>query len=151
MLKKLITLALLTCFFIMGTYAAPKNDLLPLGTVEINKVVYQVEVADNDVARMQGLSGRSSLGKNKGMYFVFPYAETLSFWMKDMQFPLDIVWIKDQVVIGVSRNIPPPAPETTLQDLIHYVSPQPADSVLELNANAASNIQIGDKVVSRSK
>lgn len=147
MFKKSITLALFTCFFIVGAYANPKENPLPLGTVKINNAVYQVEVADNDATRMQGLSGRSALGKNSGMYFVFPYAKTLTFWMKDMQFPLDIVWIKNQVVIGISRNIPPPVPGTALQDLTRYVSPQPADRVLELNADAASSIQVGDKVV----
>ncbi|HVV68078.1 MAG TPA: DUF192 domain-containing protein [Gammaproteobacteria bacterium] len=151
MFKKLITIIFLTSFFIIATYANAKSNPLPLGTVKINSIVYQVEVADNDATRMQGLSGRSALGKNKGMYFVFPYAKTLSFWMRDMQFPLDIVWIKDQVVIGISRNIPPPAPGTLLQDLAHYISPQPADRVLELNANAASTIQIGDTVVFSSK
>jgi uncharacterized membrane protein (UPF0127 family) len=150
MLKKSITL-LFACFFIISAYGAAQNNQskLPLGIVSINHAVFQVEIADNDATRMQGLSGRLALGKDKGMYFVFPFARTLSFWMKDMRFPLDIVWIKDNAVIGVSRDILSPASGTALQDLKRYNSPQPADSVLELDAGSAraAGIEVGNKVV----
>ncbi|WP_425354760.1 DUF192 domain-containing protein, partial [Listeria monocytogenes] len=53
-----------------------------------------------------GLSGRSSLGINSGMFFIFDYEHLPRFWMKDMQFPIDIVWInKDMKIIGVEKNL----------------------------------------------
>ncbi len=152
MLKKIsIFLLAMICLYTISAceVSNDKSKKLPSGTVTINNHVFAVEVAENDVTRAQGLSGRATLGEGKGMYFVFPTATVQSFWMKEMHFPLDMIWINDNQVVGVTADIPPPAAGTKLQDLKHYTSTQPANAVLELDVGsaAASHIQAGDKVI----
>lgn len=81
----------------------------------------------------KGLSGRKSLDENAGMLFVFPTTEVRRFWMKDMNFPIDIFWIRDGKVAGMAKELPPPKngiiPDAT--------SPEPVNYVLETNAGFA--------------
>ncbi len=67
--------------------------------VEVNGKNISAEVADNDGKRTKGLSGRRKLGKNSGMLFVFPNADTRVFWMKDCLLDLDIAYIDSNNII----------------------------------------------------
>lgn len=98
-----------------------------------------VELADTPVKRQQGLSGRSSLPTQSGMLFIFPYPDKHAFWMKDMRFPLDFVWIRNGRVVEISPNISPPK---TL------VPSQLVDEVLEISAGSANkyDITVGSNV-----
>ncbi len=51
-----------------------------------------VYLAKNKKSREKGLSHFSSLKKNQGMLFIFPNEEKHAFWMKEMKFPIDILW-----------------------------------------------------------
>ncbi len=80
------------------------------------------------------------------MLFVFPKADYYPFWMPDMHFPLDIIWIgADKKIISISENIPPLLDKTKPT---YYLSPKPAQYVLEVKAGFAKkhNIKIGDTV-----
>jgi len=106
---------------------------------------HQVEVEKvNSLAAERGLSNRRSLGENQGMLFVFDGYATPGFWMKEMNFPLDIIWIKDGTVTGLENNLPPEGerPQKIYRPLtlINYA--------LEVNAGWAdrNNIKIGDQV-----
>ena len=116
-------------------------------SVTIAEQTLSVQVADTPELREQGLSGRESLGENEGMLFKFPVAGKYGFWMKDMKFPLDLIWIKDGKVAEVTLNA---KPEPGVQDsaLYRYVSQQEIDSVLEVNAGWAvqNKIRVGDSV-----
>jgi uncharacterized membrane protein (UPF0127 family) len=70
------------------------------------------------------------------------------FWMKDMRFDLDIVWIKDNKIIGIAKNIPKPAAGTADEKLPTYSPPSPIDQVLEVNAGWTDKYKIktGDEV-----
>lgn len=82
------------------------------------------------------------------MLFVYSQPSIHQFWMKDMQFPIDIIWIDNGKVVGITDNVPPPDPNTTLNQLPTYSSPQPVSAVLEVNAGYAAmyNIMAGDPV-----
>lgn len=97
----------------------------------INGSYIALEIADTADERSQGLSGRSSLGANAGMLFVFDNQVQPGFWMNDMNFALDIVWIRGTTIVDITENIPPPAPDEALE--IYYPN-TPADKVLEVNA-----------------
>ena len=98
-----------------------------------------VEVADTQAAQQQGLSGRESLAEGTGMLFVFDQERFLSFWMKDMNFPLDMVWIDASCeVVDISRDVPIPEPGQTLAGLPTYGPETPAMYVLEINAGASA-------------
>ena len=58
-----------------------------------------VRIADTEKTRELGLSHFKSLPRDQGMLFVFPQIGMYGFWMKDMQFPLDIIWINDSFTI----------------------------------------------------
>ncbi len=67
-----------------------------------------LEIADTGVLRMQGLSGHPPLAQNEGMLFVFPADDKHSFWMKDMLFSIDILWLDSEYrIVDVKENATP--------------------------------------------
>lgn len=112
-----------------------------------NKDVY-VEVADDDLSRQKGLSGKTGLGDNEGMLFVFPSQDIRPrFWMKDMFIPIDIVWINDGKIVQIDRDVQP-EPGVEDNDLAFYMPSDPIDYVLEVNAGFCEKnlIEVGDLV-----
>jgi uncharacterized membrane protein (UPF0127 family) len=111
------------------------------------KAALNVEIADTDQARALGLGNRSSLGANSGMLFLFPTAKIPQFWMKGMKFPLDMIWINGDTIIGFEQKIPQPT-GTSGETLPIYSPTQPVDKVLEVNSGfvQAHGIVAGDKL-----
>ncbi len=108
-----------------------------------------VELAVTPDERNQGLSGHPPLADNEGMLFVFENEAKWVFWMKDMLFPLDMVWIDSRcTVVDVTENAPKPEPGQGLGDLPHFSPKTLAQYVLEVNAGTAqrTRISIGDQV-----
>lgn len=112
-----------------------------------------VEIADTNEKRLKGLGQRGSLQENSGMLFVFDQKNTIrSFWMKDMGFPLDFVWIKNGKVSQIDKNVPFPPPGTDDSKLTIYTSNLPVDYVLEVNAGFCDKNEIKvDDIVDLSK
>ena len=80
----------------------------PRGTVKIDDVVLEVQIADTDPRQTRGLMFQKQLPLDQGMLFVFDDANKRSIWMLNMQFPLDILWIDDNgKVVFIEKNIPP--------------------------------------------
>ena len=66
------------------------------------------EVVDNDNTRAKGLSGRDAIASHAAMVFVFDAPDMRCFWMKDMKFPIDIVWVNaDKVVVAIEPSVSP--------------------------------------------
>ncbi len=105
------------------------------GTVTIGEdVTVRVSVAANSRSRERGLSGRESLAADEGMLFLFERKDTFGFWMKDMRFPIDIVWIDGTSVADITTDVPVPVPGERLP----LFSPRvPVDKVLEVPAGFA--------------
>ncbi|OGY64488.1 MAG: hypothetical protein A3I24_03920 [Candidatus Harrisonbacteria bacterium RIFCSPLOWO2_02_FULL_41_13b] len=118
---------------------------LTVSKVKIGLAAFDVEVADTAFLQTKGLSGRESLPKNYGMLFIFDDLQKRSFWMKDVQFPLDFVWIRDNKVVGMVYGAEPEVGD----NLTIYESPELVDMVLEVNAGELTNygIKIGDAVI----
>lgn len=117
--------------------------------VTVGDVAFKAEVADTTPKRVRGLSGRESLPPQTGMLFVFDDGAASAFWMKDMRFPLDFVWIgADCTVVDITENVPNPAPDTPDSALPTYGSALPAAYNLEINAGetAQLGLQVGDEV-----
>lgn len=124
-----------------------------ISKIEINGKVFEVEIADTILKKTKGLSGRKCLKSGgmicpesaEGMLFVFSNPSKRSFWMKDMRFGLDIVWINGDKIVDISKNVPPPESGESPP----VVSPsEAADKVLELPAGSAEKfgIKIGDEL-----
>lgn len=111
-----------------------------------SKVKMSVEVAKKDFELSKGLSGRKSLAENSGMLFEIGERRFVTFWMKDMLFPIDIIWIDRELIVGITKNCPIPKDKN---NFLTFKSPQPVTSVLEVNAGFTNikNISIGDKFI----
>jgi uncharacterized membrane protein (UPF0127 family) len=67
-----------------------------------------IETADTKEKRLIGLSNRSNLAANQGMFFVFEEPGYHRIWMKDMNFPIDIIWLNDvKQVVSIKENVTP--------------------------------------------
>ena len=106
-------------------------------------VIFNVEVADNETVMKKGLSGRASLPQESGMFFVLEDEAKLGFWMKDMNFPIDMVFFnKDLTVTEINENAIPCSAECPV-----YFTQAPAQYALEINEGLAKkyNIAKGNK------
>lgn len=112
-------------------------------TIYINNQGLNVEIADEPREQSQGLSGRASLGDNEGMLFVFTASHIASFWMKDMNFSIDMIWIDEYgKIVGITKNI---SPDTFPQT---FSPSSPIKYVLEVNAGWSdkNNVEVGDYI-----
>lgn len=129
------------------------NAQVPKSKVTIDNHSFQVEVATTSAQQQQGLSGRKSLPQGQGMLFIFNHADRYPFWMKDMNFPLDMIFINNNKIVKIFQNVPTPK-TTNLNDLPYYAPDVPANQVLEINAGLARQYDFknGDAVkVEQSK
>ncbi len=133
----LLILALLAIVSLVHANDAPRRQLQVGGTIVM------VEVADGPEERARGLMFREGLGEGEGMLFVFERDGLHPFWMKNMRFPIDIVWLdSDGRVIHLETDVPPcPGPPCPL-----YTPRVSARYVLEVGANSA-RVRLGDRVL----
>jgi uncharacterized membrane protein (UPF0127 family) len=122
-------------FFWHPTIATParSDNQLSFGkTILVGEKAIHVAVASNVIDRSQGLSGTDALPPDEGMLFIFNEETVQTFWMKDMNYPLDIIWIgADKKVAGASENLDPSTyPETFSSNVpVQYVLEVPAGFV----------------------
>ena len=130
--------------------ALPEPTVEPDGAVvHIGGASYSVDLAVLPEERRQGLSGRESMAPDAGMLFVFEEEQLLHFWMKEMHFPLDIIWIDAQCrLVSVAADVPTPPPDAGNEEIPRAQSPSPARFVLEVNAGEAARngLSPGDPV-----
>ena len=113
MTKMIIFAAVLAVVLVVAAGAvvfySPKIDKNSYKKAEVligsNK--FMVEVAETAAQMALGLGGRESLGEREGMLFLYNPPARPVFWMKGMKFPIDIVWIRDGVVVEVVKNVQP--------------------------------------------
>lgn len=111
-----------------------KNKNLETRTVKAGGVHVDVEIAAISQDRIQGLSGRNCLELGSGMLFTYGLSGDYCFWMKDMKFAIDIVWLDDEgVVVTVKDNV---SPETYPDS---FCPSRPAQYVLEVPAGYAAS------------
>ncbi|MBI5732507.1 DUF192 domain-containing protein [Candidatus Jorgensenbacteria bacterium] len=116
-------------------------------TLTIRGQEIKVDIAAISEARNLGLGGRAVLEPNHGMLFLFEELGVYGFWMKNMRFPLDIIWIRDGAVVGFEERVDPQIGVLD-SELKMYFPPSPVDTVLELNSGMVKllGISIGDRL-----
>lgn len=137
----LIVISAVGLFFLMKVKTKYK-----IAKVGINGKIFEAEIADTILKKAKGLSGRKAFEEDKGMLSIFTKPGKHSFWMIGMNFPLDIIWIRGNKIIDISKNVPSPGK----WKLPAVVSPSTeADKVLEISAGLAEkfNIKIGDEAI----
>jgi uncharacterized protein len=134
----LVFLAIASNYILSEVYSFSGN---PIKRVYLKNAVVKAETVTDSEKIEQGLAGRKDLSVGRGMLFMMPEEDYLRFWMKGMQFPIDIIWIENNLVIGCERNISP-------KDDRIFISPEKAGFVLEVPAGFCDqyDVQINDAV-----
>lgn len=109
-------------------------------TATIGEQKISLKIAATEKERQIGLSETKSLGANEGMLFLFDTPAIYSFWMKDMDFPIDIIFLNENKVVTIHKNVP--APKSESERLPIYQSTQAANRVLELKAGNVDKLGI---------
>ncbi len=80
----------------------------PMGTIMIDDVPLQVQIADSEPRRIRGLMFQDQLPYDQGMIFVFEKPGLYSLWMLNMQFSLDMIWFdQDGKIVHIEKDVPP--------------------------------------------
>lgn len=121
-----------------------ENPAQPTGsTAKIGDAVVKIAIADTPASRQQGLSGHPGLKSDEGLLFIFENSERVGFWMKDMLFSIDMIWIDDSgKIVYIKKNATPASyPEV-------FTPTTNAKYVLEVVAGFTdqNNISVGDQV-----
>jgi len=139
-----------TFVILVGLLSQGKIDFLlkkvtPIPTsknmIKIESVEIPVEIAKTNEDRSKGLSKRETLEEKSGMIFVFSKNSKPIFWMKDTKIALDIIWINDNKIIGIDKNVQP-EPKVVDSKLTKYPAPSEVDYVLEVNAGFSDKYNI---------
>ena len=118
-------------------YSSSRNHRV----IEIKGKTFNVELARSPKKKSFGLSNREDIKDNRGMLFMFPKSDEYVFWMKNMEFDLDIIWINDGKIVHIEKNVS--------HDSSELINPKvKADQVLEINSGISDkyNFEIGDEV-----
>ncbi len=123
------------------------NSWWPKADVVVGGTTLRVLVADTVQHRYHGWSERKNMGKYDGMIFVFPDVGQHTMVMRNMEFPLDIVWLNNDIIVEIAPEVQP-EPGKTEGLLTPYFSRGDSDAVLELKSGFVKehNVKIGDKV-----
>ncbi len=98
---------------VIGLLTLPSDSKLesvafPMGTITVDGIPLQVQIADSEPRRTRGLMFQDPLPYDQGMIFVFSEPGIYSFWMLNLQFPLDIIWFDAQGrVVHIIEDAPP--------------------------------------------
>lgn len=130
----------------MNRQLIAQGQILPVtAEVELGGQMIGLEVAQTPQQQAIGLMARESLADDRGMLFPFEPARPVSFWMKNVLIPLDMVFVSNGEIVAITNNVPPcqadPCPT-------YGPGRQAIDYVIELRGGLASelNLQAGDRV-----
>lgn len=131
-------LVIASIFFWQKNAQAPRSD--GLVTLKIGNSLLAVELARTPEEHARGLMYRETLAEDRGMLFLFSESREQVFWNKNTFIALDIIWARNKKIIGISKL------QAMADGLQTITSPEPVDSVLEVNAGWAERhgIKIGD-------
>ncbi|OGZ09548.1 MAG: hypothetical protein A3D65_06515 [Candidatus Lloydbacteria bacterium RIFCSPHIGHO2_02_FULL_50_13] len=156
----LVALVFLLGFVLLSHETADPVAEVSRGSVVINGTTVAVEIVETPEERTKGLSGRPALLDGEGMLFIFDRADRYGFWMPNMHFAIDIIWIGPEFGVPVSTNLDIGTPSVIwrIVDVSPNISPDsypqmftptaPAQYVLEVPAGTAlrRGWKVGDGV-----
>jgi len=136
----LCVLAVLTSFPVQAQEKADLRVYFPNGEFVVAELALSWE------QRAKGLMFREEMAANKGMLFLFEEEANHSFWMKNVRFPIDILWLdREKRIVHMVKRVPPckkdPCPT--------YSPVRPSVYVLELSAGKTDEMGLkpGDRLV----
>ena len=131
--------------------SAPENPSLaslPRGVITLGAGTFKIWIAETQATRAQGLSDQPSLPRDWGMWFDRESTGGASFWMKNMHFPLDMLWLDESFqIVHVTHNAEVPEAETPDAELSRYHPSVPVRYVLEVNAGLAQELGLQEGIM----
>jgi uncharacterized membrane protein (UPF0127 family) len=131
------------------TDLSSSSQILPIeaiATVPDKAIELQLEVARTPAQQSLGLMNRDldSLPENQGMLFPFDPPRPVTFWMKNVQINLDMIFLRDGVVVAIAADVPP----CTSDPCPTYGPPTVVDQVIEVRGGQAEKmgLAVGDQV-----
>lgn len=114
-------------------------------SARINDQQFSLYVARTPEEITKGLAGFNSLAQNSGMVFPFDHPDYFMFWMKDINIPIDIIYLRDNKIVTIYPNMQPSKDSKTWQIVRPLV---PSDTVIEINAGLSQKYQfkVGDVI-----
>lgn len=158
--KQLFLITILSSFLLSGCIDIPtassenpqtviksqsQGQSLPItGKLILNDIQIDLEIAVTPEQQAIGLMFRDTLPSNRGMLFPFNPPTRVNFWMKNVSFPLDLIFLADGIVKDIAHNVPPCEKEPCPI----YSPNSEIDQVLELGGGSAQNFGItkGDRL-----
>jgi uncharacterized membrane protein (UPF0127 family) len=141
--KHLLIILVLAVIFFVGIFLGIRffSNRNPQKVLSVNGSRITAEVVASQHKLELGLGGRSELCRDCGMLFIFSKPGIYPFWMKGMEFGLDIIWIRDNKIVHIEKNIP-----ADFRGIL--VSQESADHVLEISSGSADrmNLKEGDEI-----
>ncbi len=125
---------------IIGLLSIPQDSKLesvefPRGTIKVDEVPLEVQIADTEPRRVRGLMFQDQLPYDQGMFFVFDEPGLYSLWMLNMQFPLDMMWFDENgKIVHIERDVPPCKAALEIATCQSVVPEKEAVYVLEVTA-----------------
>lgn len=133
--KRLVIIGIVICVVAGFVFESTRPGYLVLAGKKFN-----TEVVDTQATRERGLSGRESLAQDSAMLFVFDTQDQECFWMKDMKFAIDMVWLdENKKVTAIEQNV---TLESYPRDYCHN-----SKYVVELQAGTVAKLglKVGDQ------
>ena len=144
--KKIFSFLIIIVFVLVFVFLLLNKKNIPINDIQYVKIAGQtikVDLALTPKTQEQGLSGRTELKENEGMLFVFNKPSQYSFWMKDMNFPIDIIWLgEDLRIVYIEKEAKPESYPNA------FTPDQKAKFVLEVMSGFSekNNLKEGDIV-----
>lgn len=141
-----VTIFLLTLFIFFCLFMVFMLKQNHVAYVKIDGKQFFVDVAKTNEQKAKGLDIYDKLPVRKGMIFPFQTPDYYSFWMKGMQFPIDIIYINNNKIVDIFPDLP--NPKTGNEDPVMVRSQEKSNFVLEINAGLSRkyNFKTGDKI-----
>jgi uncharacterized membrane protein (UPF0127 family) len=141
-MKKFLIIIVIAVIVIGGFFYFSKEPKEPTLTIG-DKSIYLI-IADSDEERELGLGNRESLPENEAMLFVFEKPDKYAFWMKDMKFPIDIIWLDQEFkIVHIAYDV-------QVESYPEFIFEPPQESlyVLETVAGFAqkNGLKVGDRL-----
>lgn len=146
-MKKIILVVLLSAMSLVGCTKQTSN-LITANDIADNQIIsikvgetpLSVEAVTSIESITKGLGERDQIGSD-GMLFFMPERREANFWMHGMRFPLDMIWIDENKIVGIEKNVPAPEDPSSFS-LPSYSSKVPVTHVLELPAGKSDELKL---------
>ncbi len=133
---------------VVGIFSIPSDSKLesvelPIGTIKVDDVVLEVQIADTEPRRVRGLMFQDQLPYDKGMIFVFNEPGIHSLWMLNMQFSLDMIWFDENGnIVHIEQNVPPCKTATEIMACQSIIPSGEAVYILEVTSGFIKEFNI---------